>query len=276
LAKDCGSDRPRFAVLMKKIDGQDKALKVITRDETIEVEPKNGKLSVKIDGKRVEDEDRLEEHGIDYSKESVRIATRDVTVRFDGRDASVKIADAHKNTQCGLCGHYDDDSEDEFRMSNNELTSDLKSYHKSYSVVDDECSADFDETHRREEYKQLKGRRNSYYNFDEDEEEEKDGQQKRLRINDNNEMEPIEKTETMEYNHKVCFSVKPVKTCPEESYPAKTKEMKVGFVCLDRSSSEARRLLREAQRSDRPVRQLPSTKPSFVETLTVPSACEAY
>jgi hypothetical protein len=281
LAKDCSgnSRNPRFAVLMKKIDNQDKALKVLTRDgDTIEVEPKSGKLVVKINGKHQENEDKLEEYGIDYSRNMVRIANRDVTVKFDGEEASVKIADTHKNTQCGLCGHYDDDSEDEFRMGNNELTSDLKAFHKSYSLQDNECSTDLEDSHREKEYKQLKGRRNNYESSssesnEKDSEEKK--QERRRRVNDNNEIDPIEKTETMEYNHKICFSVKPVKSCPENSYPGKTKEMKVGFACLDRSSSEARRLLREAQRTDKPIR-LPSTKPSFVETITVPSACEAY
>jgi len=279
LAKDCGSRNPRFAVLMKKIDNQDKAIKVLTRDgDTIEVEPKNGKLVVKINGKHEEKEEKLEEYGVDYSRDMVRIANRDITVRFDGEEASVKIADAHKNTQCGLCGHYDDDSEDEFRMGNNELTSDLKSFHKSYSLLNDDCSTDLEESHREKEYKQLKGRRNydsSSEGSDEKNDSEEKKQERRRRVNDNNEIDPIEKTETMEYNHKICFSVKPVKSCPENSYPGKTKEMKVGFACLDRSSSEARRLLRDAQRTDKPIR-LPSTKPSFVETITVPSACEAY
>lgn len=270
LAKDCGNKNPRFAVLVKKLQDQEKALKVITRGNVIEVQPEQRKLIVLINGKHETNEDTLQEYGIDCTKDIVRIANKDLTVRFDGKEVSVKIASTHKNTQCGLCGHYDDDTENEFRMGNNELTSDLKNYHKSYSLVDDECREDFVETHRQEEYKQLKERYNNY-DYDDDKFE----QSRRQRKNDNNEIDPVEKTETLEYNHKICFSVKPVKTCPEESYPGKTKEMKVGFLCLDRTSSEARRLLKEAQLSDSFIR-LPLNKPSFVVTITVPSTCEVY
>jgi hypothetical protein len=277
LAKDCSrTENPRFAVLMKKIDGEDKAIKVLTKDrDTIEVESKNGKLIVKINGANEENEDTLEEYGIDYSKNLVRIADRDVTVRFDGEEATVKVNPSYKGKQCGLCGHYDDDSEDEFRMSNNELTSDLKSYHKSYSLVDSNCRADLEETHNKEEYKQVKNRRDWYDQDEEESEQQKQKGKGSRRTNENDETEPTEKTEVMEYNHKICFSVKPVKSCPEDSYPGQTKEMKVGFTCLDRSSSEARRLLRDARRTNRPI-QLPSTKPSFVETITVPSTCVVY
>jgi hypothetical protein len=270
LAKDCGSEKPRFAVLLKKINNQEKALKVIANGDRIEVQPKDGKLAVKINGQHEQNQDTLQEYGIDYTKNLVRIANRDVTVRFDGEEASVKISASYKNTQCGLCGHYNDDSEDDFRMSNNELTSDIKSFHKSYSVVDDECREDLEETHRQQEYKQLKNSRKFA-----DQSEEDEQQQQRRRTNDNDETQPIEKTEVLEYNHKICFSVKPVKACPEDSYPQQTKEQKVGFTCLDRSSSEARQLLREARRSTRPV-ELPTNKPSFVETITVPSTCVVY
>jgi len=273
LAKDCSnSENPRFAVMMKKVGSNEKALKVITRREVIEVEPKNGKLQVKINGEREDNEETLEQYGIDYTKSMVRIANRDITVRFDvNGEASVKVSPSFKNTQCGLCGHYDDDSEDEFRMSNNELTSDIKSYHKSYSLVDDECRKDSEDTYNQEEYKQLKHRRE----YEQDEEYGQDKKQQKRRRNDNYETDPIEKTEVMEYNHKICFSIKPVKACPEDSYPQETKEQKVSFSCMDRSSPEARRLLREARRTNQPV-SLPNTKSSFTETLSIPSTCVVY
>ena len=116
---------------------------MIANGDRIEVQPKDGKLAVKINGQHEQNQDTLQEYGIDYSKNLVRIANRDVTVRFDGEEASVKISASYKNTQCGLCGHYNDDSEDDFRMSNNELTRDIKSFHKSYSGVDDECREEF-------------------------------------------------------------------------------------------------------------------------------------
>jgi hypothetical protein len=272
LAKDCSSNTPRFAVLMKKINEEEKALKVIVNGDKIEIEPQNGKLVVKINGRREQDEETLSNYGIEYSQDLVRINTRDISVRFDGEQALMKINPTYKNKQCGLCGHYDDDSEDEFRMSNNDLTWDIKSYHKSYSLVDNECRDDLEGTHQREEYKPLKSHRIFY-----DSEEEKRGEQKRRRNNNNDyETDPIEKTEVMEYNHKICFSLKPVKACPEESYPQETKTSKISFSCLDRSSEEARRLLRQARRQSGPVDLPEDSKISFVESITVPTTCVSY
>lgn len=81
----------------------------------------------------------------------------------------------------------------------------------------------------------------------------------------------------MEYGHKICFSIKPVKVCPEGSYPQKTKDAKIGFACLDRTNSEARRLLRQARRSDEPLKNIQDEhKISFVQTVTMPTTCVEY
>lgn len=37
-----------------------------------------------------------------------------------------------------MCGHYDDSTEDEFRMNTNELTQDIKKFHRSFSLQNDE------------------------------------------------------------------------------------------------------------------------------------------
>jgi hypothetical protein len=275
LAKDCSRESPRFAVLMKKVNNDEennKKIKFITSDDVIEVEPESrNKLVVKINGQRKDcerNDDECREYGIKHEGDQVRINTKDCSVIFDGEKAQVKISPFYKNKQCGLCGHYDDDTEDEYRTSNNELTDDLKTFHKSYSLQDNECRSDLEETHGREEYKPISDSR-EYYERDEEYEE------RRRRINDDFETEPIEKTEVMEYNHKICFSVKPVKSCPEDSYPSKTKEQKVSFTCMDRTSTEARRLLRQARRYNEIV-ELPSQKASFVQPLTVPTTCVVY
>jgi hypothetical protein len=63
-------------------------------------------------------------------------------VRFNGRKVWIKIAAQYKNGQCGLCGHYDGESQNEWRMNNNEETDDLAQFHRSYSLQQDEdCSA---------------------------------------------------------------------------------------------------------------------------------------
>jgi hypothetical protein len=65
-----------------------------------------------------------------------------VQVRFNGAKAWIKISNAYKNGQCGLCGHYNDEAGDEWRMPNNERASSLDSFHRAYAVQEDgECSA---------------------------------------------------------------------------------------------------------------------------------------
>jgi hypothetical protein len=268
LAKDCSSQTPRFAVLMKKLSGEDKKIKVITGKQIIEVQPDNkGKLIVKINGDRVEDQQELLDYGIECNGNMIHIDTRDVTVRFNGQKAWIKLAQTHKNTQCGLCGHYNDDSEDVFRMANNENTQDMKEFHRSYSVMDDECREDFEETHRRERYERM--------NMDDEYQYQQDRQQDREQENKENQ-KPFEKTDVVEYNQKVCFSQKPVKECPRGTQASEEKEQKTKYICLQRSSSEARQLLREARRNPKAILELPEQNPSYTETMQIPVRCQGF
>jgi hypothetical protein len=261
LAKDCSSQTPKFAVLMKKINDQDKKLKMIAGKQIIEVQPgNNGKLTVKINGDKVDDAQELFDYGIDYSENMVQIDTRDVSVRFNGDKAWIKLSQTHKNTQCGLCGHYNDDAEDEFRMANNENTYDLKEFHRGYSLVEDECKEDLEETHRRERYERMDSDEYEYGWSRASEETKK----------------PFEKTQLVEYNQKVCFSERPIKECPRGTEPKDEREQKMSFICLQRDSSEGRRLLREARRNPKAILDLPEQNPSLTETIMIPTRCEAY
>lgn len=64
LAKDCSSEQPKFAVLMKKVQKseEENKLKIITKDETIEIEYKNEELTAKVNGKAME-EKNYKKHG---------------------------------------------------------------------------------------------------------------------------------------------------------------------------------------------------------------------
>jgi hypothetical protein len=283
LAKDCSSETPRFAVLMKKINGEDKKIKVVSGKQIIEVQPGNNgkKLQVKVNGDRVEDAQDLQDYGIDYDENMVHIETRDVSVSFDGQKAWIKLAQTHKNTQCGLCGHYNDDAEDEFRMANNENTWDVKEFHRGYTVSDNECKEDLEDTHRRERYERIDSDeedRSDEWKQDRDQRREDRDQKREGRDQDREEKkkQPHEKTDVMEYNHKICFSDKPVKECPRGTENDETKEQKIKYLCLERSSTEARRLLREARRNPKAILELPEQNPSYTETKTVPTSCRVY
>lgn len=266
LAKDCSSQTPRFTVLMKKLgSGEDKKLKLISGKQIIEVQPdKNGKLIVKVDGDEVTDTQELLDYGIDYTKEMVNIETRDVNVRFSGRKIWIKLAQTHKNTQCGLCGHYNDDAEDEFRMANNQHTSDLKEFHRGYTLEDEKCKKEMEESYGRERYERDDSDESRSW---EDESNERGDEKKR----------PIEKTDVQEYNHKVCFSINSVKECPRGYRPDEKEDKKIKYLCFPRNDSEARRLLRESRRNPKNILDLPkNSNPSFTETIKVPKSCKSY
>uniref|UniRef100_A0AC35EYS7 Uncharacterized protein n=1 Tax=Panagrolaimus sp. PS1159 TaxID=55785 RepID=A0AC35EYS7_9BILA len=80
------------------------------------------------------------------------------------------------------------------------------------------------------------------------------------------------KTKVMEYNHKICFSLIPVKECPRGTTMEKAEDIKILFTCKDRSSTEVRRLLRKAKSKDI-TQQLEFNKPSFVETVRSARTC---
>ncbi|KAI6235354.1 Vitellogenin-6 [Aphelenchoides besseyi] len=62
---------------------------------------------------------------------------------------------------------------------------------------------------------------------------------------DQKKIQPVKRTQVIEYNHKVCFSFEPVKHCPRGSTPdddAETKSVKAQFFCVERISTEGRQL----------------------------------
>jgi hypothetical protein len=154
LAKDCSNGQPQFMVLMKsrQSGGADKKLKVITPTKIIECEKdqQQEKLICIVNGQqKVEKQQWNDDDGnneavqfSDSRKTEATIEIRGVSVRFDGKKAWIKISSQYKNGQCGLCGHYDGEPENEWRMNNNEQTDDLIAFHRSYSLQqDEECSA---------------------------------------------------------------------------------------------------------------------------------------
>jgi len=359
LAKDCSDDKPRFVVLMKALnaDGQDKKVKVITPEQTIECQAvssgsKGKKLECKIDGQQVnensdyndfnsENQDNINNNGngqrvVEYNNDD----QTDVTINVEGvsvrlgcwcsqckcQKAWIKISNQYKEGQCGLCGHYDDQADNDLRMGNNEETDDLQQFHRSFSLQDDQCSNE----DQNEFYGQKNMKKFGRFNMDQqrrlkkstmmnDEDEDFDNEsdiewqaggyesseegdqwsqqqskpwkkhqqkhrQERRQRSDGEE-EPISQTKVIEFNHKICFSAQPVKQCPEgtssvdevdETSQTQQQQQakKIQFICLSRSSSEARRLQRQAREGVNV--DLPDQSPTFVEAVAQPTRCVAY
>ncbi len=108
----------------------------------------------------------------------------------------------------------------------------------------------------------------------------------------------------LEYNHKICFSIEPLKECPEGTSPVENQQQqsndyisseeqqqpgqqqqqqqkrgkKMSFVCLPRSSSEARRLQRQARRGVivSQDNNINGHSPNFIQQVKEPSKCVRY
>jgi hypothetical protein len=386
LAKDCSSDEPQFAVLMKCQQSsssqgcssqQGKKLQVLTQQQVIECQPKQNqqqqqqqKLQCKINGQIVQEigngamvsssESNYNENSVEYDNEeqtSVTINVAGVWVRFNGKKAVIKISNMYKNGQCGLCGNYNDESEDVLRMNNNELTSNLQQFHQSYSFQNDECTkseqSDFYKQHTGKFEMQSQEDNNMWQDEQQDQGYESSSNSQENSSNDDEEQneddswwgqsrysnkrssygrrnsqqqqkkqqqkrscwpncegqqsgeqgsqwteEPVKATKVIEYNHKICFSVDPVRQCPEGTTPAgadgqpqygsasneedtpkqqpqqQKQGKKMQFTCLPRSSVEARRLQRQARRGV--VVDVSALSPSFVENVKQPQSCIRY
>jgi hypothetical protein len=146
LAKDC-RENPRFVVLMKKTEDE-KKVKIITQENVIELQKEAGKknLIVKVDGQTINDEEQLNEYGVQKSEFQIYVQQKGINVRFNGEEAFIKVAGIYKNIQCGLCGHYSDEESDVsfyfilLSLINSLVCSDLPHFRKSPLGIVEELS----------------------------------------------------------------------------------------------------------------------------------------
>ncbi|KAI6209112.1 hypothetical protein M3Y96_00186500 [Aphelenchoides besseyi] len=303
LAKDCSRDEPRFVVMMRK-NGDEKKVRVITRDGKIELtgQSENEKVKVHVNGEHIRDEERLSDEGIKFQNNKVYVSKREIAVEFNGQEVKVKIAPEYKNIQCGLCGHYNDEDEDVFRTNDNQLSNSIKEFHRSFTFKNEECEEDelnkfYEQKGREFETKPRKQQKPSraynlwtnedLYDTNDDEDQwqssseqlkEKSKFKRKITVGKKRlDIKPISRTESMEYNHKICFSTKPVKGCPRGTTPddeAETQSTSVEFFCLERTSTDARRLLRQVRQDSlidtagRPV--------AFNQNIDQPTKCLAF
>lgn len=78
--------------MKKSENGESKKVKIITTESTIELQKEQGKqqIVVKIDGQPENDQERLQEQGVEKNGYQVQVQKRGINVRFDGEEASIK------------------------------------------------------------------------------------------------------------------------------------------------------------------------------------------
>jgi len=269
LAKDCTDEsNPSFAVQMKKTEksGEEKTIKIITQEKEIVIEMKKNeqKMKVTINGEHIREEQRLrEEFGIEKKEDGYKVDVEEAGIKvfFDGYSAQIKASDKYLASQCGLCGNYNGDRDDEWRLPSNSITDDFDEFRRSYDSAD--CK----------EYRN-KGDYNKYNDEEESSQEQrresrKDGNNKRRRGDDKQSEEPIKATAVMEQEGEVCFSKQPIHVCPESASIKESKKQTVAFVCEPRSRS----VIQKAREARRGIVEV-SGPPSFSESVRVAVKCE--
>jgi len=284
LAKDCGSQQPKFVVMAKKSDrnGDVKEVKIITTRHRIHLVPESDEYdSVKVDvnGKTYNpdnDEDIVENGRVvakidkDQSTIRVQLPKTGVDVDFDGYAINIKLSNYYRGQQCGLCGHFDLESTDEFRNPDFTDERDLRQFYMNYLIKDGRCQApQLNEVCESEECD--KADRSSSSSSSSSQSQENSGS------NESSET-PEHKTKVIEIDDKLCFSTVPVPLCDEEdSYPMGVKQQKkIAYVCIDQDSHEAEEIERQARSGRSDIPALKNRTPSFTRTENVPEKCKKY
>jgi len=144
LAKDC-SEEKRFVVMMKKLreNSEEKKVKILTRTKKIVLEASretDSLVKVLVDDEPI----RIDEYSPIVRREGpyvkVDLPEDDVKVYFDGYTVYVKVSPFMQGRQCGVCGHFDRESEREYEFltPDFEPESDVRRFFHEYQYKGDE------------------------------------------------------------------------------------------------------------------------------------------
>jgi hypothetical protein len=287
LSKDCGSQQPKFVVMARKSERSTnglKEVKIITRSHRIQLKPENDdydSVKVEVNGRPYDpenDEDVVENGRVvakidkDQSTIRVELPKTGVEVDFDGYAINIRLNQVYKGQQCGLCGHFDLESTDEFRNPDFTEEQDLRQFYMNYLIKDGRCQAPQQLTEICESEECDKADQSSSSSSS-----SSSGSHQHSESNEDSE-NPELRTKVIEVDDQLCFSSVPVPQCDEEdSYPMGVKEQKrINYVCIDQDSQSAESIERHARSGHRNIPALKNRTPSFARTENVPEKCKKY
>jgi hypothetical protein len=286
LSKDCGSQKPEFVVMARKSPKSSgnadlKEVKILTRLHRIELIPDSDEydtIKVKVNGKSYdpENEQDILDHGhvvakIDKEGKTINVDLPEtgVVLEFDGYAINVQLSQYYQGQQCGLCGHFDKESADEFRNPDNTQEQDLRQYYMNYLIKDGKCQApsQLNDICQNEDCDQDKSSSSSSSSSSDEDDND----------NDDTTEKPDHKTKVIEMDDQICFSTIPVPQCDDNSYPTEIKERKqVPYTCIDQDSESAEQYERKARFGKKAVQGLTGRQPNFTRTEPIPEKCKKY
>jgi hypothetical protein len=280
LAKDC-SNSNRFAVLLKKISpsSSEKKLKILTHQHEIVLEKSGSEISIRKDGVSYTPEEAavLYAGGFKVAKcfksgpyVKCLLPLEGVSVYFDGYTVSIKVSQSYLGRQCGLCGHYDLEPENEFYGPELEPMEDARAFFLKYILKDGSCTVP---TTAEEVCEEASCPYRPHY-FENPSLLPELNQELSRRVYNPKTVEPKKLNKIIKKVGKTCFSKKAVPICPEYTYPAQGNSEDVEFVCMPTSEFKTSEIAYAAQYSPVPeVRQLAT---SFTKPVMIPSVCKKY
>ncbi|XP_069718238.1 vitellogenin-2-like [Phaenicophaeus curvirostris] len=207
LAQDCSSDL-KFLVMMRRADDATdvKAINIKLGSHEIDMYPASREVKLLVDG--VESPTKNVSYMSDGAalwmhseKQGLVLAAPDYGIDklyFDGYKFKIKVALWMAGKTCGICGKYDAECEQEYRMPNGYLAKDSRSFGHSWLLEEKPCRG------------ACKLRRSFV---------------------------KLEKTVQLAGVESKCYSTEPVLRCMKGCSPTKTTPVTVGFHCLPADSA---------------------------------------
>jgi HEAT repeat protein len=289
LSKDCDNEaQPSYAVLVKKTsaESEQKAVKIITPQQTVQITPSGsryGALKIKVNGKEISEEElphREQQIQIEKSEEEqmVKVALKEagVRVQFDGYSVKVQMSPALQARQCGICGHYDNEVEDELRTPQNEIASDARRFIQAHTLKGEQCQfpenlqdidSSSEELSWEPRWEQDGSRQDSQADSDE---QDKSASASSEEWDREESVRPVQRHVVEEEGSKICVSSQKVPRCPRNAFPQQyeAEKRQVVFRCISRSHPQAHRILKIAREE--------SQLPQWVEDEMKQQEEEAY
>lgn len=151
LAQDC-TDENKFLIMAKKslADPGHKDINVKLGEFDITMYSQSGKPMVQVNNIEISKEKLPYEPSQDPS---VRIEERDgklvlsapefgvEELFYDGKSSELRTALWMRGQTCGICGHHDDETEQEFKMPDGSVAEDEESFGHAWRLTEEGCSA---------------------------------------------------------------------------------------------------------------------------------------
>ncbi|XP_023226383.1 vitellogenin-A2-like [Centruroides sculpturatus] len=255
LAKDC-SPTQRFLVLGKKINHPryEKAVKVFFDKYKVEALPVSDEsdIIVRVNGKRVtvvENEPYYHYVTINERQSllfviayngffySFRSHVYGLSVSYNGKGIYIQLSPNQKGKQCGLCGDYNGNRQNEFRGPEGCIYHDVRNFGYSYAIPEENCDVPKHYSPCRVKSHDCFLKRNPY----------------------------------VEVKNKVCFSITPIITCEKGCEPKGSIRINAHFHCLNAADKSTNQLKIESKY--RILEELSKKSKDYSEEIQYPESC---